>query len=90
MGYAEAEHKYSLIISKQDAERSAKLTEINKNLIVLANKANITSTLINSEFKAVRAELLKSPLVIYKNGECTLSEEFLASRRKAISLANQR
>jgi hypothetical protein len=82
--------KYEEILTTMRINQEVKIARIETSLDIMSKEqSNYTSSLRNS-FKEITKGLNNKPLVIYKDGECTLSKEFLDSRQKAIDKVNQK
>jgi len=89
-GYAVAEQKYSKMIADYNEKQISKTQELEAKMtsLVLAN-SRYNNALIK-DIDDIRNGLKGKTLVVYKDGKCTLSQEFLDSRAAAIDRANLR
>lgn len=85
-GYAEAEAKYQAVITQQNKMVATIESDLQK-LVITSMDFNSS---LSSDLDAIKAGMKNKPLVIYKEGKCTIAKEFLDSRDAAIDRANQR
>lgn len=90
MGYEDAKSYYEPIIRKHEDNQIAKIASV-EGLVkgLVANTDAYNASLIN-DIDSIRSGLKGKTIVVYKDGKCTLSKEFLDSRAAAINRANQR
>lgn len=89
-GYEAAEQKYTKVIAEYNERQTTAVMELEGKVTSLILATSAYNTLLAKDIDGIRNGLLGKTLVVYKDGKCTLSQEFIDSRAAAINRANQR
>lgn len=89
-GYSAAEQKYSKIIKEYNDRQTTKTQEIETKISSLLVASSAYNYAMLQDINAISRGLSGKTLVVYKDGKCTLSQEFIDGRATAINRANQR
>lgn len=89
-GYSSAE---SVLQPKLDAankqlEVANTVQAMQKDISAIASILANDNTVLKQDIEAILAKVGKAPITVIKNGECTLSRNFVAARDEAISRVN--
>lgn len=87
-GYDTAEEKYQAVIKEYNDKQLAKASRIEGVLSTLVTNQENTNSILVSSIDSIKGGLRGKTLVVYKDGKCLPSQEFLDSRTQAINRAN--
>ena len=89
-GYADAEQKYTKLIQEYQTAQASKVTALEAAVRKLTDNTATYNYALIKDIDQIKATVKTKPLIIYKEGKCTIAKEFLDSRDAAITRANQR
>jgi hypothetical protein len=89
-GYSKAEAKYIKILDDKKEVQDALIKSIETSISENLKQSNSYTSNLSKDISKIKADLSNKPLVVYKDGTCTLTDEYLVAREKAINKANQR
>jgi len=89
-GYEDAEQKYQAIIAKDAEEREARARDIESKITSLTTGVSAYNQALLQDMQAIKNGLAGKTLVLYKDGKCQLSPDFLEARDRAIERANKK
>ena len=89
-GYTAAEAKYTEIIKKNADAQEAKLKSVELSLQTLVENTTAFNMLLSEDITKIKSNLNGKTLVVFKDGKCTLTKDFLDSRNEAINRANKK
>jgi len=89
-GYAQAEEKYQEIIQTYNKKQLEKAASIEGAISEIRNNQAAFEANLSADMGQIRNGLKGKTLVVYKDGKCTPSKDFLDSRAQAIDRANHK
>lgn len=89
-GYEAAEQKYTKVIQEYNDRQTKQVQELEGKITSLLLATSAYNTILIKDIDSIKLGLYNKPLVIYKDGKCALSKEFIDSRNAAIDRANKR
>lgn len=89
-GYETAEQKYTKVIAEYNQKQITASTELESRVTSLILATASYNNKLSEDINGIRKGLQGKTLVVYKDGKCVLSQEFIDSRTAAINRANQK
>ena len=89
-GYSVAESKYTKVIDEYNNRQEAKANNIQASINSLISATTNYNSVLLSDMTKIQASIANKPLVVYKDGKCELSPEFIEARTAAIDRANKK
>lgn len=89
-GYSQAESKYTKIIDKYNKDQETKVNNIQSSINSLISATTNYNNVLLSDMTKIQSSIANKALIVYKDGKCELSPDYIQARAAAIDRANKK